>query len=61
MGVAYRFSFATWVRHVLCPQLEPYIVAAARSGVPQRRIAELVGVSDARISQILSAHRGESP
>ena len=33
MGVAYRFSFATWFRHVLCPQLEPYIVAAARSGL----------------------------
>lgn len=33
MGFAYRFSFATWFRHVLCPQLEPYIVAAARSGL----------------------------
>ncbi len=33
MGVAYRFSFATWFRHVLCPQLEPYTVAAARSGL----------------------------
>lgn len=33
MSAAYRFSFATWVRHVLCPQLEPYIVAAARSGL----------------------------
>src|SRR4051812_7741579 len=33
MGVAFRFSFATWFRHVLCPQLEPYIVAAARSGL----------------------------
>jgi len=33
MGVAYRFSFATWFRHVLCPQLEPYVVAAARSGL----------------------------
>jgi ABC-type nitrate/sulfonate/bicarbonate transport system permease component len=33
MGRAYRFSFATWFRHVLCPQLEPYLAAAARSGL----------------------------
>jgi ABC-type nitrate/sulfonate/bicarbonate transport system permease component len=33
MSVAYRFSSATWLRHVALPQLEPYIVAAARSGL----------------------------
>ena len=33
MGSAFRFAFATWFRHVLCPQLEPYVVAAARSGL----------------------------
>jgi NitT/TauT family transport system permease protein len=33
MSAAYRFSFATWCRHVLCPQLEPYFAAAARSGL----------------------------
>jgi NitT/TauT family transport system permease protein len=33
MARAYRFSFATWFRHVLSPQLEPYIAAAARSGL----------------------------
>jgi NitT/TauT family transport system permease protein len=33
MGLAYRFSVTTRFRHVVLPQLEPYIVAAARSGL----------------------------
>lgn len=33
MSAAYRFPFTIWFRHVLCPQLEPYFVAAARSGL----------------------------
>ena len=33
MSAGYRFSFATWFRHLRCPQLEPYFVDAARSGV----------------------------
>jgi NitT/TauT family transport system permease protein len=33
MARAYRFSRATWIRHVLLPQLEPYLAAAARSGL----------------------------
>ena len=33
MAQAYRFSRATWIRHVLLPQLEPYWAAAARSGL----------------------------
>lgn len=32
MRLAFRFDRATWIRHVLIPQLEPYAVAAARSG-----------------------------
>ena len=33
MAKAYRFSLADWFRHVLVPQLEPYLAAAARSGL----------------------------
>ena len=33
MRLAFRFDRATWIRHVLIPQLEPYAVAAARSGL----------------------------
>lgn len=33
MSAAFRLSRATWLRHVLVPQLEPYLVAAARSGL----------------------------
>ncbi|KAA2237597.1 ABC transporter permease [Salinarimonas soli] len=33
MRRAYRFDRATWIRHVLLPQLAPYWVAAARSGL----------------------------
>ena len=33
MRRAFRFDRRTWLRHVLLPQLEPYAVAAARSGL----------------------------
>jgi len=33
MRRAFRFDRATWIVHVLIPQLEPYAVAAARSGL----------------------------
>lgn len=33
MARAYRFDRWTWVRDVLVPQLQPYIVTAARSGL----------------------------
>jgi NitT/TauT family transport system permease protein len=33
MSMVYRFSFRTRLRHVLLPQLAPYIAAAARSGL----------------------------
>lgn len=33
MRRAFRFDRATWIRHVLLPQLAPYTVAAARSGL----------------------------
>jgi NitT/TauT family transport system permease protein len=33
MRRAFRFDRPTWVRHVVVPQLEPYAVAAARSGL----------------------------
>jgi ABC-type nitrate/sulfonate/bicarbonate transport system permease component len=33
MRRAFRFDRWTWIRHVLLPQLEPYAVAAARSGL----------------------------
>ncbi len=29
----YRFDRRTWIRHVLVPQLQPYVVAAARAGL----------------------------
>jgi ABC-type nitrate/sulfonate/bicarbonate transport system permease component len=33
MAFAYRFSRISWLRHVLVPQLAPYLAAAARSGL----------------------------
>jgi ABC-type nitrate/sulfonate/bicarbonate transport system permease component len=33
MSAAFRLSTPTWARHVLLPQMEPYVVAAARSGL----------------------------
>ncbi|WP_448954797.1 ABC transporter permease [Labrys neptuniae] len=33
MSRAYRFPATTWLRHVLVPQLAPYVAAAARSGL----------------------------
>lgn len=33
MSRVYRFSAVTWLRHVLLPQLAPYVAAAARSGL----------------------------
>jgi ABC-type nitrate/sulfonate/bicarbonate transport system permease component len=33
MSRAYRFSRRTWLRHVLMPQMAPYVAAAARSGL----------------------------
>jgi NitT/TauT family transport system permease protein len=33
MRQAFRFDRLTWARHVLMPQLEPFAVAAARSGL----------------------------
>ncbi|WP_425487030.1 ABC transporter permease [Microvirga makkahensis] len=33
MRQAFRFDRRTWIRHVLFPQVEPYAVAAARSGL----------------------------
>lgn len=33
MSRAFRFQRRTWVRHVLLPQIEPYTVASARSGL----------------------------
>jgi NitT/TauT family transport system permease protein len=33
MSHVYRFSAATWLRHVLAPHLAPFIAAAARSGL----------------------------
>ncbi|MEZ0168498.1 ABC transporter permease [Microvirga sp. TS319] len=33
MRKAFRFDRLTWIRHVLLPQVEPYAIAAARSGL----------------------------
>jgi len=33
MRQAFRFDRLTWLRHVLFPQVEPYAIAAARSGL----------------------------
>ncbi|GJD98331.1 ABC transporter permease [Methylobacterium isbiliense] len=33
MARAFRYDRRTWIRHVLLPQLEPFAVAAARSGL----------------------------
>lgn len=33
MAHVYRFPAGTWLRHVLMPQLAPYLAAAARSGL----------------------------
>ena len=33
MARTYRFDRRTWIAHVLVPQLQPYVVAAARSGL----------------------------
>jgi len=33
MSKVYRFPFRSWLRHVLLPQLAPYVAAAARSGL----------------------------
>jgi ABC-type nitrate/sulfonate/bicarbonate transport system permease component len=33
MARTYRFDRRSWVAHVLVPQLQPYVVAAARSGL----------------------------
>ena len=33
MRPRFRFGRGTWIRHVMVPQLEPYTVAAARSGL----------------------------
>lgn len=33
MARAYRFDRRTWIAHVLVPQLQPFVVAAARSGL----------------------------
>ncbi|GAB6841844.1 NitT/TauT family transport system permease protein [Methylorubrum rhodinum] len=33
MARTYRFDRRTWVAHVLLPQLQPFMVAAARSGI----------------------------
>jgi NitT/TauT family transport system permease protein len=33
MALVYRFSFGTWLRHVLLPQLAPYFTVASRSGL----------------------------
>ncbi|MFF8800544.1 MULTISPECIES: ABC transporter permease [unclassified Methylobacterium] len=33
MAQTYRFDRRTWIAHVLLPQLQPFMVAAARSGI----------------------------
>ena len=33
MAKTYRFDRRTWIAHVLLPQLQPFMVAAARSGI----------------------------
>jgi ABC-type nitrate/sulfonate/bicarbonate transport system permease component len=33
MAQAFRYDRRTWIRHVLLPQLEPFAVAATRSGI----------------------------
>ncbi len=33
MAATYRFDRRTWIAHVLLPQLQPFMVAAARSGI----------------------------
>lgn len=33
MAQTYRFDRRTWIAHVLMPQLQPFMVAAARSGI----------------------------
>ncbi|CAO4134198.1 ABC transporter permease [Methylorubrum extorquens] len=33
MATTYRFDRRTWITHVLLPQLQPFMVAAARSGI----------------------------
>ncbi len=47
MGRAFRFDRPTWIRHVLLPQLQPYVVGAARSGLALAwkivLVAELLG------------------
>ena len=33
MAQTYRFDRRTWIGHVLVPQLQPFVIAAARSGI----------------------------
>lgn len=59
MSRAYRFSTATWLRHVLAPQLTPYLAAAARSGLALVwkivLVVELLGRSDG-VGYAISIH-----
>lgn len=59
MSRAYRFSTGTWLRHVLLPQLAPYLAAAARSGLALVwkivLVVELLGRSDG-VGYAISIH-----
>ena len=50
MRRVYRLSFGTWLRHILLPQLAPYLAAASRSGLAIVwkivLVVELLGRSD---------------
>ncbi len=55
MARAYRFDRRTWAMDVLVPQLQPYVVTAARSGLSLAwkivLVVELLGVPTASASR----------
>lgn len=46
------------IRRELSKLREQWVVEECRRGTPQHRVAELVGVSPGRISQIMSQYKG---
>lgn len=46
------------IRRELSKLREQWVVEECRRGTPQHRVAELVGVSPGRVSQIMSQYKG---
>lgn len=46
------------IRRELAKLREQWVVEECARGTPQNRVAELVGVTPARVSQIMALHKG---